>query len=664
LKNRKNPKNMLTKKTFTCLEKQVLDKAFKFHSQGNISEAAKHYKFFIDKGFHDHRVFSNYGVILKDLGKLKEAEISTRKAIELKPNFANAYLNLGNILKDLGKLKEAEISTRKAIELQTDFANAYSNLGSILKELGELKEAEISLEKAIELQPNFADAYLNLGGVLSDLGKSKEAEVFARKAIQLNPNNPLAHLNLVSILRDLGKSKDAENSSKKAIQLNPSNPFAHLSMGSILKDLENFKEAEISFRKAIELKPDFADAYSNLGSIYTELSKLKEAEISFRKAIELKPDFAIAHSNLGGILRDLGKLEEAEISLYNAFRIDPNLTTTIHILSTLKKSNNQNNWKEYLFSSKILNNQSKKDLVNIYFARANVLHKQKDYEGSSISLKLANELKYKINPSTTIDLIKQSKQLLVKSKKYKDKYIPSVDNNQKIFIVGMPRSGSTLVESIISMNSTVHDLGEINIFEESFLDWEKYILTNRKSSLNELYDKKIAKITGSRRITTNKWLYNYQYAGIIASQLTNAKIIHCYRNPLDNILSIYRSNFAKGNSYSSSLVECMKVYLDQDDVMTEYKHMFRSEIYDLNYDLLATNPDKEIKSLIYWLGWQWENYYLSPHLNPRSISTASNIEVRHPINSKSVSGWRNYKKMLKPAMDLISSTQKYGHLIN
>ena len=159
--------------------------------------------------------------------------------------------------------------------------------------------------------------------------------------------------------------------------------------------------------------------------------------------------------------------------------------------------------------------------------------------------------------------------------------------------------------------------------------------------------------------TTNKQLYNYQYAGFIAKTIPNSKIIHCYRNPLDNILSIYRTHFARGNEYSSSLIDSVHVYLDQDEIMTEYKNRYRSKIYDLNYDFLVSNPNKEIKSLISWLGWKWDNKYLTPHLNPRSVLTASSVQVRSQINSKSVGGWKNYKNMLEPAIEILTQTNKY-----
>ena len=134
------------------------------------------------------------------------------------------------------------------------------------------------------------------------------------------------------------------------------------------------------------------------------------------------------------------------------------------------------------------------------------------------------------------------------------------------------------------------------------------------------------------------------------------------RHPFDNILSIYRAHFTEGNEYSSSLIDSAKVYLDQEELMTKYKKKFKSKIYDLNYDLLVQNPNKEIKSLISWLGWDWHDRYLSPHLNPRSVTTASNIQVRSPINAKSLGGWKNYKEMLRPAMEIITQKDKYKDL--
>ncbi len=674
-------------------KEQIINQAFRFHSQGNISEAAKYYQYFINQGFKDHRVFSNYGIILKNLGKFKEAEELYRKAIAIKPDFADAFYNLGNILNDIGKLQDAELSYRKAIELNPKFENAYCNLGGILKDLGKLQDAELSYRKAIELNPSFAEVHSNLGTILKDLGKLQEAELSYRKAIELNPSFAEVHSNLGSILKDLGKLQDAELSYRKAIELNPSFAEAHSNLGGILKDLGKLQDAELSYRKAIELKPDYSNAHYNLGIILNDLSKLQEAEVSTRKAIQLKPDFADAHNNLGAILTDIGRLQEAEISLCKAIQLNPNLAESYlnlgsvlselgnlkgaeislrkaiqlnpnlaesyYALSRINCSDEDKTWQDLIFSENILFKKSKKEQVSIYFTRANILHKEKNYKESSKCLKLANKLKLAITPSNIDYLIDKSKALLIESNKKSINKKVYKNYCESIFIVGIPRSGSTLVESILSMSNDVYDLGEINFLEESYKEYEK---SKEDLNLAEIYLKKVNP-KKNVKITTNKNLYNYQYTGIIASQIPNAKIIHCVRNPLDNILSIYRANFKKGNEYSSSLVDCARIYLDQEKVMTKYKNKFPSKIYDLKYDQLVTNPNQEIKSLIKWLGWEWDDSYLSPHLNTRSVSTASNIQVRSPINSRSIGGWKNYKEMLRPAIAIITQNDKYKNFV-
>jgi len=428
--------------------------------------------------------------------------------------------------------------------------------------------------------------------------------------------------------------------------------------GFILLGLGKFKEAELLLRKAIELKPDYAEAHLNLGNILQGLGKFKEAAISTHKAIELKPDFVIAYLNLGNILKNLGQLEDAKLSYHKAIELKPDLTSAYFSISTLQYSNEDKIWRDQLFSDEILNKKSKKSQVDIYFARANILHNKKKYDESSKYLKFANKLKIEINPSDSNFLINKSKALLIESdKKEIHKKLQRPFSNS-IFIVGMPRSGSTLLESILSMNNDVYDLGEVNILEESFLESKE---SNKELNLADIYEKKVKDKT-NLKITTNKYLYNYQYAGVIAKNIPNSKIIHCIRNPLDNILSIFRAHFAKGNTYASSLVDCANIYLNQEAIMSEYKNRFRPKIYDLNYDFLVMNPKQEIKSLIFWLGWKWDDNYLTPHLNPRSVSTASNVQVRSPINTKSLRGWQKYKKMLKPAMEIITQNDKYKDL--
>ena len=418
-------------------------------------------------------------------------------------------------------------------------------------------------------------------------------------------------------------------------------------------------EAEISIIKAIKLKPNQPILYFNLGIILESLGKLKQAEIYTRKAIELKPDYAEAHLNLGCILIDIGKLKEAESLIKKSIDLKSTLAKAYFSLSTLKYSQDNKDWQSKLFSKNILNQTSKEDLIHIYFARANILHKDKKYQEASKYYTLANSLKLELRPSNPEIIIKKSNKLMFEKYKKDFNFKINYEYPESIFIVGMPRSGSTLLESILSMNKNNKDLGEVNILEESYLEWKKI---GQKSTLAQLYWKKVNNHKNKFNITTNKWLYNYQYTRIILKLIPNSKIIHCCRNPLDNILSMYRANFAQGNQYSSSLIDSIKVYLHQDEIMSRYKNKYRSKIYDLNYDKLVSNPSKEIKSLLSWLGWKWDDSYLTPHLSKRSVSTASSVQVRSPINSKSIGTWKNYEDLLEAPFAILTKKKNYKNL--
>ena len=351
-------------------------------------------------------------------------------------------------------------------------------------------------------------------------------------------------------------------------------------------------------------------------------------------------------------------MKEAESFNQKALEINPQFTDAYLSLSTMQISDNNKKWQKQLFSESLLQNKNNRELVNIFFARSNILHKKGKYKESAQNLLQANNIKLKIHKSEAKLLIDKTKKLKVSTETYEEARKNLDDCPISIFIVGMPRCGSTLVESIISMNSGVKDLGEINIFEESYREYKE---SEQKTDLCEIYWKKLG-IINNKITTTNKWLFNYQYTGIIAKGIPNAKIIHCYRNPLDNILSMYRAHFGEGNYFSSSLVDSAEVYSDQDEIMGIYKKEFKNHIYPVNYDELVADPSGIIKSLILWLGWKWNDLYLSPHLNNRRVSTRSNVQVRSPINSKSLGGWKNYKEMLKPAMEIITQNKKYQKL--
>ena len=256
----------------------IINKAFRFHSQGNIKEAARYYKYLIDQKYNDKKVFSNYGKILQDRGKLEEAETTTRKAIEISPNFAEANYNLGNILRELGKLQEAEFSYRKTIKIKPDFAEAHCNLGNTLSDLGKLEEAEFSYRKAIKIKPNFAKSHYNLGIILRDLSKLKEAEFSYRKAIEIEPNYIDAHTNLGNILSDLGKEIEAIKHYSIALKKQPNNIYYYINsklrLSPIMKNIEQIKTERKEYLQQLK-------NIKNNKNIYYENTKIFNTNIFY-----------------------------------------------------------------------------------------------------------------------------------------------------------------------------------------------------------------------------------------------------------------------------------------------------------------------------------------------------------------------------------------------
>tara|TARA_B100000700_G_C15059156_1_gene864570 strand:+ start:394 stop:1992 length:1599 start_codon:yes stop_codon:yes gene_type:complete len=309
LKEIKTNINITTDDTLSNLSRnEIINQAFIFHSQGKIKEAIKYYQYFINKGFEDPRVFSNYGVILDELGLTNKAIILFKKSISLFPNSADSYSNLGRILKGLGELDKAKKLMQKAIELKPDFASAHNTLGNILTELYDFKQAEISLRKAIYLKPNFAEAHSNIGNTLQKQGKFQEAEISVRNAIKLKPNFATAYLNLGNILRDIGK----------------------------------LKEAEIYYSKAISLKNDFTLALNNRSQVFFEMKKfdlaLKDAD-----ACNTKNTRAFALE----ILYSLGKIDEIYERIKNTSKLDANnirLAAFSSFISTQEKKVTSNNF--------------------------------------------------------------------------------------------------------------------------------------------------------------------------------------------------------------------------------------------------------------------------------------------------------------------------------
>ena len=488
--------------TFINSKEEIINKAIKFHIEGNLLEAERYYKYCLKNDFNDPRVFSNYGIILKNRGELKEAEISISKSIDINPNNPDAYLNLGNVLQDLGKLEEAEISMRRAIELQPDFADAYSNMGIILRNLGKLKEAESFTHKAIKLKADLPAAHLNLGNIFRDLGKLNEAELSTRKAIKFEPDLTEAYINLGLILKDQGKSKEAESFTLKAIKLQPDLTDAYINHGLILQDQGKLKEAESFTRKAIKLQPDLAKSHNNYGTIMRDLGDLGKAKSSFRKAIEIQPDFLDAHYNIGVTLMQIGKLKEAEYSLRKAIELKSdhlqshrNLGEVLFRLGRVEEA--------IIYDWKTIELNPSFAFINSYKEKAKLINKTAFFVFSSLLINHFRSI-IEINPSSFEILAPNdiSKSVMQKIQDYaRDKKIKM-------------RTVNELIENNLLYEKLVSNRGDDDV---DFIDNKDDMQIKMNSSIIKLLGKKNIRFmyTAGKNAYTISSFWNKYYDGIL-----------------------------------------------------------------------------------------------------------------------------------------------------
>ena len=692
----------------------IINQAINFHVQGKIKEAIKYYKHLINQGCDNEKVFSNYGIILKDQGKLKEAELSTRNAIEINSNFADAHSNLGYILKDQGKLKEAELSTRKAIEIKPDFANAHYNLGNILNDQGKLKEAELYYRRAIEIQPNLVGALTNLGKILNDQGKLKDAEIFYRKAIAIKPNLVGALTNLGNILNDQGESKQAELYYRKAIEIKPDFAEAHYNLGNILKDQGKLKDAEIFYRKAIAIKPNLVGALTNLGNILNDQGESKQAELYYRKAIEIKPDFAEAHSNLGKILNDQGKLKEAEIFYRRAIEIKPdfgyayfnlfNHYEQINNLEKLEKSldefkeiisieNEQNLFrarlnfrnKDHQIAKKLIDNissewieKSNKSQKAIFWNFKGFINDKVgnyDLAYSCFEKSTKNQSYEYINKDSYLEYINSYKENIKNKKTSFNKFNDGIEDSNLAFLLGFPRSGTTLLDTILRGHR------DIEVIEEKPLisNIEKLIKEKYNTKLNNLYNisedniinlrRQYFELIGKYKTKNTNYLIDKLPLNTVSLPLINlifpnAKIIFTHRHPYDTVLSCFQQSF-KPNTAMANLMSLQSASIMYDLVMDAwdiYKTNLNLDVITSKYENLIESFDSHTLKILDFLEVEWDENvkkYRETAIERGKINTPSSSQVVQPLYKSSIKKWKNYEKYFEDCHQYLKKWVSY-----
>ncbi len=449
--------------------------------------------------------------------------------------------------------------------------------------------------------------------------------------------------------------KDALKKSKNNI-----NFINNIGLGYYKK--KDYIKSESYFNQVLKINPKFINTINNLAALYNEINNTKESEKLYLKALSINDNVLETNCNYASFLKSLGRYDEAEKYFLKTLDINKNFTRADKNLALLKKYKKDDNYISSL-EEKIKNkNLHKSNIKDLYFALGKIYEDIGEYEKSFYHLKKANEIKKqltKFDINSEIEFFSKIKEF------YKNTKFKNVSANEVkkkiIFILGMPRTGTSLVEQIISSHNKVYGGGELPFLDQYFRNYindfkKKQNIEEDIKRYRESYLAIIEKMTNSA-VVTDKAPLNFRWIGLIKLLFPNAVIIHCKRDPLENSWSIYKNDFEGGMLFSNDVRDLASYYNIYQDLMTFWKGYFYKEIYDLNYEDLINNSENKIKEIIKFCGLDWQDACLEFYNNKRSIKTVSFSQARKPIYKNSLKGSAKFKNYIQDLESALSSSK-------
>ena len=503
----------------------------------------------------------------------------------------------------------------------------FNLIGACYKELGQLEGAAKMFEVAVSIKPKYAEAHYNLGVIHQALGRLDAAVINYSKAIVITPNYPDAHNNLGTSLYELGRLQDSIKSLEWAVAYKYDFSEAHNNLGRSLNAFGRVEAAIKSFKNAVLYKPGYAKAYFNLALSFKDIGDKPSFIKNIEKALDIKPEWGAAHYHLSQASKcKKNDPKIAEIhSLLNRENLD--LTDRINFNFALAKS----------YEDMGNHNEQFKHLDEGNRLRKNELNYSIDRD-----LELFSRIKEAFNPLPSVI----------------SKASPKTKSLRPIFIVGMPRSGTSLVHQILDSHKKVYGAGELNNLNKSIFPFIKENRNKDKSgfsvedmlSIHEQYSNSLISLNVDENIIVDKMPLNFRYIGFILMAFPKAKIIHMKRDPIATCWSIYKS-FFNGNSYSFNQEDLAKYYGFYKDLMGFWNKLFPNQIYDVCYEDLTTDQEHETRNLLKYCELEWDENCLNFHKNKTAVKTTSSMQVRQKMYQGSSEAWKEYEAYLQPIIN-------------
>lgn len=649
------------------ISKSVFAEVLELISSGQLVAAERICNNTISQHPNDPNITGLLGALLVKMKKFEEAEKYLNRTVELAPSFAKPHEDLGFVLLELNRPHEAIDALEKATRLDPKLNLAFLNLGKALAAVGKGKEADAAFEKSFELSPE----HKLIARAVEFLQENKfeEAERICREIIRNNPSNVEAIRLIGRMAARQNRVGIAERQYRKALEMAPDYTGVIVDLGKLLRHDDRFEEAIACFRKAIEMEPGNARLHDLLANALAPAALTYEAIEAHQKAIELNPKLSIAWLGLGHMLKTVGRQKEAIEAYQQCYELEPDIGAIQWSLANLKTYHFKDEEIEDMEAKVKRNDLEVESEVNFLFALAKAWEDREDYgrawqyyhDGNSKRRmrEIYDSAETEAVNNLIIDVF--SKELLAQH--------TDAGNTDPapIYVIGLPRSGSTLIEQILASHSLVEGTSELPYVTRIIRSLNR----NRADGINypkavvELDDRHFEAMgqdyinfcqmhrTEGKQYFIDKNPNNFPAVGFIHLMLPNAKIIDARRHPMDACFSCYRQLFAKGQPFTYDLTDIGEYYLQYQRMMDYWDEVLPGRVLTMQYEEVVVDFENQVRRLLDYCGLPFEEGCLNFYATDRPVRTASSEQVRQPIYTQSLGRWRNYEQHLDELKEIL-----------
>jgi tetratricopeptide (TPR) repeat protein len=605
------------------------------YQNGKLSHAAKHYREYLKFVPDNAAVWHELGGALFQTEHLPGALKALENACLLDPEDPDFASDLGGLYLSLGKTNDAQRALEASLALSADSVGAHYNLSIVYNTQSRAADSIASLIRCISIEPEFADAHYNLGVAFRDQGDLGKALSAFEKVLGLQPENTQAMLDIARCHRDLGAVESA------------------------LRNYENYLRSN----NDVDVIVEYAEILYNNGDI-------EQAQNFLIEQSKQAPNADQIQLSLGIIRQNMGDVNGAQIALHRALELNSSNTSAILGLSTLRRVNDAD---DPLFAilREALNRSvvGTDDTIALHFSIAKIYDDVGAHDDAFRHYVVANNAKRE-KVSFSAENIRDHRAI---KDHFNDRSVAALRDlanvsDLPILVVGMPRSGTTLAEQVISSHSAATGAGELQYFpslvaklpailesEMSFPGCLVELTQSQAGTITSNYIELLQRHSPAASRVTDKLPGNYMNVGLFLGLFPNGRVISCRRDPLDVVLSIYFQYFAQGHDYAWDLGHIADRYIDYHRLMDHWRDLFPDAIFEVHYDKMINDFDVHARQLVDFCGLQWEDDCAKFYENRRDVKTASNWQVRQPIYNSSLARWKNYEKHINQLVERLAA---------